>query len=67
MRGDSHYCSEPALALLKAMRCDYIIGFAINSRLLEIAAPWREQCDMRRSWMKPKVRRFHQLPYKARE
>ena len=67
MRGDSHYCSEPALALLEAMRCDYIIGFAINSKLLEIAAPWRDQCDMRRSRMKPTVRRFHQLPYRARE
>ncbi len=67
VRGDSHYCSEPALALLEAMHCDYIIGFAINSRLLEIAAPWRAQCDMRRSRMKPTVRRFHQLPYRARE
>ena len=67
VRGDSHYCSEPALALLEAMRCDYIIGFAINSKLLEIAAPWRVQCDMRRSRMKPTVRRFHQLPYRARE
>jgi hypothetical protein len=61
VRGDSHYCSEPALALLEAMRCDYILGFAINSKLLEIAAPWREHCDMRRSKMKPTVRRFHSL------
>ena len=67
VRGDSHYCSQPALALLEAMRCDYIIGFAINSKLLEIAAPWRDQCDMRRSRTTPTVRRFHQLPYKARE
>jgi hypothetical protein len=67
VRGDSHYCSEPALVLLEAMRCDYIIGFAINAKLLEIAAPWREQCDLRRSRMKPTVRRFHQLPYCARE
>ena len=67
LRGDSHYCSEPALALLERMRCNYIIGFAINSKLLEIATPWRAQCDMRRSRMKPTVRRFHQLPYKARE
>jgi hypothetical protein len=67
VRGDSHYCSEPALALLEAMRCDYIIGFAINSELLEIAAPWRAQCDMRRSNMKPTGHRFHQLPYRARE
>jgi hypothetical protein len=67
LRGDSHYCSEPALALLEAMRCDYIIGFAINAKLLEIATPWRVQCDMRRSRMRPTVRRFHQLPYRARE
>lgn len=67
VRGDSHYCSEPALKLLEAMRCDYIIGFAINSKLLGVAAPWREQCDLRRSRMKPVVRRFHQLPYRARE
>ena len=67
VRGDSHYCSEPALALLEAMRCDYILGFAINSKLLEIAGPWRAQCDMRRSKTRPTVRRFHQLPYKARE
>ena len=67
VRGDSHYCSEPALALLEAMRCDYIIGFAINAKLLEIAAPWREQCDWRRSKFKPTVRRFHQLAYRARE
>ena len=67
VRADSHYCSEPALALLEAMRCDYILGFAINSKLLQIAASWREQCDMRRCWTKPTVRRFHQLPYRARE
>jgi hypothetical protein len=65
VRGDSHYCSEPALALLERMCCNYIIGFAI--KLLEIAAPWRAQCDLRRSKAKPTVRRFHQLPYKARE
>lgn len=67
VRGDSHYCSEPALKLLEALGCDYIIGFAINSRLLETAAPWRVQCDMRRSSRTPTVRRFHQLPYRARE
>lgn len=66
VRGDSHYCSEPALALLEAMRCAYIIGFAVNARLLEIAAPWREQCGLRRSRLKPTVRRFHQLGYRGR-
>jgi Transposase DDE domain group 1 len=67
VRADCQYCSEPALAQLEAMRCDYIIGFAINSKLLEIAAPWRTQCEARRSKHKPFVRRFHQLPYKGRE
>lgn len=67
VRGDSHYCSEPALALLERLGCDYIIGFAINSKLLEIAAPWRTQCDLRRSRWMSTVRRFHQLSYRARE
>ena len=67
VRGDSHYCSEPALALLEALRCDYVIGFAINPKLLDIAAPWRERCHMRRSRFRPTVRRFHQLSYAARE
>ena len=66
VRGDSHYCSEPALTLLEWLGCDYISGCAINSKLLEIAAPWREQSDLRRSKLKPTVRRFHQLPYRAR-
>ena len=60
-------CAEPALALLEAMRCDYILGFAINSKLLEIAAPWREQCERRRRSSSPTVRRFHQLPVRGRE
>lgn len=67
VRGDSHYCSEPALGLLETLGCDYIIGFAINAKLMEIAAPWREQCAWRRSKFMPTVRRFHKLPYRARE
>jgi hypothetical protein len=67
VRGDSHYCSEEAMALLEQMRCDYILGFAINSKLLEMAAPWREQCAMRRGPTTRKVRRLHQLSYRARE
>ncbi len=53
VRGDSHYCSEPALALLEALGCNYIIGFVIKSKPLQIAAPWRAQCDMRRGSAKP--------------
>ena len=41
--------------------------FAIDAKLLEITAPWREQCAWRRSKVKPTVRRFHQLPYRAQE
>jgi hypothetical protein len=65
VRGDSHYCSEEAMALLEKARCDYILGFAVNSKLAEIAAPWRDQCAMRRGPKTCKVRRFHQLPYRA--
>ena len=65
VRADSHYCSEPALMLLERLGCKYIIGFAINAKLSVIAAPWREQCAMRRSRTRPTVRRFHQMPYRA--
>src|SRR5947207_8807695 len=37
VRGDSHYCGEPVIALLEAMRCDYILGLAINNRLAALA------------------------------
>ena len=59
--------ASPRSRCWSASAATYIIGFAINSKLLEIAAPWREQCDWRRSQFKPTVRRFHQLPYRARE
>ena len=65
VRGDSHYCGEPVIALLNKLRCDYILGLAINNRLAEMAQPWKEQCDWRRSTWRPKVRRFHQFQYAA--
>lgn len=65
VRGDSHYCSAQTLAVLKEMRCDYILGLAINATLKEIAAPWLVQCDIRRGPRLRKVRRFHQLHYGA--
>jgi hypothetical protein len=65
VRGDSHYCGEPVIALLKAMRCDYILGLAINNRLAALAEPWKEQCDLHRCKWRPKVRRFHQFRYAA--
>jgi hypothetical protein len=50
--------------LLRAKRCDYILGLSRNKTLDALAEPWREQCRWR--W-KPglKVRRFHQFQYAA--
>jgi hypothetical protein len=66
VRGDSHYCSEEVMALLENRRCDYILGLQINPKLEAIAAPWREMVAWRRPLKAPKVRRFHQFPYRAR-
>jgi hypothetical protein len=65
IRGDSHYCAPEVLNLLRRLQCDYILGLAINVKLDEMAKPWREQCERRRRPGRPKVRRFHQFPYKA--
>ena len=65
VRGDSHYCGAETLDVLEEMRCDYILGLAINATLKEIAAPWLVQCDTRRGPRLHKVRRFHQLHYGA--
>jgi Transposase DDE domain group 1 len=65
IRGDGHYCAPEVLNLLRAKRCDYILGLSINERLDRMAKPWREQCERRRKPSRPKVRRFHQFPYKA--
>ena len=65
IRGDSHYCGEPVIALLEKLGCDYILGLAINSRLAALAEPWKQQCDLYRSNWRPKVRRFHQFRYAA--
>jgi hypothetical protein len=64
VRGDSHYCAQEVLDLLRRLRCDYILGLAINPTLDAIAAPWREQCEKRRK--AGRVRRMHQLTYRAR-
>jgi Transposase DDE domain group 1 len=65
IRGDGHYCAPEVLNLLRAKRCDYILGLSINERLDRMAKPWREQCERRRKPSRPKVRRFHQFSYKA--
>ncbi len=65
VRGDSHYCNEPVLALLERQRCDYILGLAINPTLSAIAGHWLAQCDIRRSLDARKVRRFHQFQHRV--
>ncbi len=61
VRGDSPYCGEPVIATLKKLGCDYILGLAVNNRLVALAEPWKEQCELRRCKWRPKVRRFHQF------
>jgi hypothetical protein len=65
VRGDSHYCAPEVLNLLRQKRCYYILGLAINCKLDAIAKPWREQCEVRRGFGRPKVRRIHQCTYGA--
>lgn len=65
VRGDSHYCAPEVLNLLRQKRCHYILGLAINCKLDAIAKPWREQCEVRRGFGRPKVRRIHQCTYSA--
>jgi hypothetical protein len=64
VRGDSHYWAQQVLDLLRRLRCDYILGLAINPTLDALAAPWREQCEKRRKF--GRVRRMHRLTYQAR-
>lgn len=65
LRGDSHYCSEPVLAVLESHACQYIFGLAINSRLAGMAEPWKMSCANKRKLSRPTVRRFHQFKYAA--
>ena len=65
IRGDSHYCAPEVLQLLRRLKCDYILGLAINPKLDTMAEPWREQCESRRKPSRAKVRRFHQFAYQA--
>src|SRR5215510_11870650 len=66
VRGDSHYCAQQVLDLLRRLGCDYILGLSINPTLDAIAAPWREQCERRReAGRSRKVRRMHQITCQA--
>jgi hypothetical protein len=65
IRGDSHYCAPEVLELLRFLKCDYILGLAINATLSALAAPWKAQCAARRSARQPTVRRMHQIDYAA--
>jgi len=65
VRGDSHYCAPEVLNLLARLRCDRMLGLAINTTLDAMAEPWRRQCEARLQAGGPKVRRFHQFKYEA--
>lgn len=65
IRGDSHYCAPEVLDLMHQLRCDYILGLAINARLDTLAKPWRERCRMRRRPDQTRMRRFHSFTYQA--
>ena len=66
IRGDSRYGCGAVLEMLESLDCDYILGFAINQKLQGLAAPWAEQCRVRRHPREPRIRRFHQLAYRAK-
>ena len=52
----------------KAMTLAAIDRLVHHATIFEMnVESWREQCDWRRSKFNPTVRRFHQLPYRARE
>lgn len=65
VRADSHYCAPEVLNLLRFLKCDYILGLAVNKTLASMAEPWKTQCAARRTASKPTVRRFHQFHYAA--
>ena len=65
VRGDGHYCAPQVLDLMRAMRCDYILGLPTNRTLEAHAAPWHDQCRWRWKPGIERVRRFHQFQYAA--
>ncbi len=65
VRGDSHFCAPEVLALLRRLRCDYILGLSINPKLARLAKPWQQACENKLKLSRPKVRRFHQFTYQA--
>lgn len=65
VRGDGHYCAPEVLDLMRAMRCDYILGLPTNRTLEAHAAPWHDQCRWRWKPGLDRVRRFHQFEYAA--
>ncbi|MEM8628323.1 MAG: IS1380 family transposase, partial [Pseudomonadota bacterium] len=65
VRGDSAYGNGAALDVLEALDCEYVLGFATNRKLKDMAAPWCAQCRQRLRSGRSKVRRFHQFAYRA--
>jgi hypothetical protein len=65
VRGDSHFYAPEVLALLRRLRCDYILGPSINPKLARLAKRWQQRCADRLRQSRAKVRRFHQFTYAA--
>lgn len=64
-RGDSGFCRPRLLSWCERNRVDYIIGLQKNSRLLTMAAPWREQAQAAFEATGTAQRVFGEFPYQA--
>jgi hypothetical protein len=65
-RGDSGFYRDPMLRWCERQGVSYIVGFAQNSRLNELAAPWIEQAEAGFELSGQKQRLFTELTYAAR-
>ncbi len=65
-RGDSGFCRPRLLEWCERNDVDYIIGLQKNSRLLAMAAPWREQAQAAFESTGTAQRVFGEFTYQAR-
>jgi len=70
VRGDGHYGTPEVMDLLEQRGCFYILGLPVNSRLKELASPWRDDVATRRAVRVARgkhsnLRRFFQTSYAA--
>jgi hypothetical protein len=65
-RGDSGFCRERLLAWCERNAVDYVVGLQKNSRLLTMAAAWREQAQVAFEHYGTPQRVFGEFAYQAR-